>query len=89
MLILRPASLTFRQALRTVPKQSTLKQLTPLATRTNFSTTSPFRMPDSLKSSEVNSKTDPSVAKQWDHDTPMHQQWEEFYGKIYMFAYSS
>jgi len=89
MLILRPTSLIFRHALRTVSKQSSLKQLTPLASRTNFSTTSILRMPDSLSSQEVNSKTDPSVAKQWDHETPMHQQWEELYGKIYMLSYGS
>lgn len=39
-------------------------------------------MPEQLKSDEVNSKTDPSVAKQWDETTPMHQQFEELYGTI-------
>ena len=37
------------------------------------------KMPDPLLESEVNSKTDPSVAKQYDHETPMTQQFQEFY----------
>jgi len=33
-------------------------------------------MPEQLKAEEVNSKTDPSVAKQYDHETPMEKQFE-------------
>lgn len=36
-------------------------------------------MPEPLKESEVNSKTDPSVSKQWDDETPKAKQVEEFY----------
>ena len=36
-------------------------------------------MPEPLKESEVNSKTDPSVSKQWDDETPKSKQVEEFY----------
>ena len=36
-------------------------------------------MPEPLKASEVNSQTDPSVAKQWDDETPKKQQIEDFY----------
>ena len=36
-------------------------------------------MPQPLKASEVNSKTDPSVAKQWDDETPKKEQIEDFY----------
>ena len=39
-------------------------------------------MPQPNKASEVNSKTDPSVAKQWNDDTPKKQQIEEFYKTI-------
>ncbi|KAK3079902.1 hypothetical protein LTS18_003637 [Coniosporium uncinatum] len=37
-------------------------------------------MPEPLKQEEVDSQTDPSVAKQYDTETPMSQQWSEFYG---------
>ncbi|KAL9131013.1 MAG: hypothetical protein Q9217_000955 [Psora testacea] len=36
-------------------------------------------MPEPLKPEDVNSKTDPSVSKQWDDTTPKKQQIEEFY----------
>lgn len=36
-------------------------------------------MPEDLKHSEVNSQTDPSVAKQYDTETPKDQQIEEFF----------
>ena len=39
-------------------------------------------MPEPLKASEVDSKTDPSVAKQWDADTPKSQQIEDFYKTV-------
>lgn len=39
-------------------------------------------MPEPLKESEVNSKTDPSVAKQWDDETPMKDQIEDFYKTV-------
>ncbi|KAI9722493.1 MAG: hypothetical protein M1828_004740 [Chrysothrix sp. TS-e1954] len=39
-------------------------------------------MPEPLQASEVNSKTDPSVAKQWDTETPMNQQIDEFYKMV-------
>lgn len=44
-----------------------------------FSTTRAFTMPDQLKPSEVNSKTDPSVAKQYDDETPKDQQIKQFF----------
>ena len=40
------------------------------------------KMPDPLHSSEVSSKTDPSVAKQWDTETSKHDQIEEFYKTV-------
>jgi len=52
------------------------------ATSRYISTTSIFRMPDQLKASEVNSKTDPSVSKQYDNETPKDQQIEEFYKMV-------
>ena len=36
-------------------------------------------MPENLKAEEVNSKTDPSVAKQWDSTTPKETQIQDFY----------
>ena len=39
-------------------------------------------MPEPLKKSEVDSKTDPTVAKQWDEHTPKPQQIEEFYKTV-------
>lgn len=36
-------------------------------------------MPEPVTSEEINSKTDPSVAKQWDDETPKKDQIEEFY----------
>ena len=39
-------------------------------------------MPEPLKASEVNSQIDPSVAKQWDDETPKKQQIEEFYKTV-------
>ena len=36
-------------------------------------------MPEPLTSEEINSKTDPSVAKQWDDETPKKDQIEDFY----------
>lgn len=37
-------------------------------------------MPERLTKEEVNSKTDPSVAKQWDDETPVEKKFEDFYG---------
>lgn len=39
-------------------------------------------MPESLSAKEVNSKTDPSVAKQYDNSTPKDVQWKELYELI-------
>ena len=39
-------------------------------------------MPESLKESEVNSQTDPSVSKQWDDETPKSKQIEDFYKTV-------
>ena len=36
-------------------------------------------MPEPLKQSEVDSKIDPSVAKQWDNTTPKKEQLQDFY----------
>ncbi|MCJ1256513.1 hypothetical protein MMC24_004334 [Lignoscripta atroalba] len=39
-------------------------------------------MPEPLKASEIDSKTDPSVAKQYDHDTPKSEQISDFYKTV-------
>lgn len=44
-----------------------------------FSAVSTLNMPAELKPEEVNSKTDPSVAKQYDDEAPIDVQWKELY----------
>ncbi|MCJ1318395.1 hypothetical protein MMC15_003723 [Xylographa vitiligo] len=39
-------------------------------------------MPEPLQKSEIDSKTDPSVAKQYDHDTPKSEQIDDFYKTV-------
>lgn len=39
-------------------------------------------MPQPLKADEINSKTDPSVAKQFDNETPKEQQFTDFYKAV-------
>jgi abnormal spindle-like microcephaly-associated protein len=36
-------------------------------------------MPSDLKTSDINSQTDPSVARQYDDETPKDQQMKQFY----------
>ena len=48
----------------------------------NISATARLKMPESLKAQEVNSETDPSVAKQYDDQTPKADQWKELYELI-------
>lgn len=43
-------------------------------------TTSPhLKMPEQLTQSEINSKTDPTVAKQWDNDVPLETKFKDYY----------
>lgn len=35
-------------------------------------------MPEQLKQSEVDNKQDPTVAKQWDDDTPTEEKFKDF-----------
>lgn len=39
-------------------------------------------MPDPLKASDVESKTDPTVSNQWDDQTPKKQQIDDFYKTV-------
>ena len=39
-------------------------------------------MPEPLTASEINSKTDPSVAKQYDNEAPLDEQISDFYGIV-------
>ena len=39
-------------------------------------------MPEKLTSKEVNSETNPSVAKLYDRDTPRDVQWKELYETV-------
>jgi len=42
----------------------------------SFSTSQYNRMPQALKAEEVNSKTDPSVSKQWDNEVSLDKKIE-------------
>ena len=35
-------------------------------------------MPEALKESEVRKEQDPSVAKQWDNETPLEEKFNDF-----------
>jgi abnormal spindle-like microcephaly-associated protein len=39
-------------------------------------------MPSDLKQSDINSKTDPSVARQYDDETPKDQQIKQFFEMV-------
>lgn len=39
-------------------------------------------MPETLHQSEIDSKTDPSVAKQYDNETPKDKQIQEFFDLV-------
>lgn len=49
------------------------------ASRRTFAAGPFVKMPESLRHSEVNSKTDPSVAKQFDTETSSEQKFKDFY----------
>ena len=44
-----------------------------------FGSSTLARMPQELKRQEIDSKTDPSVAKQYDNESPIHTQLKDFY----------
>lgn len=46
----------------------------------SFSTFTALKMPEALKKEEVERGQDPSVAKQYDDETPFEQKFEDFYG---------
>lgn len=52
------------------------------ASRLSYHTTPALKMPEPLKASEVNSQTDPSVAKQFDNETDKKTQVEDFYNIV-------
>ena len=47
-----------------------------------LTTTPTLNMPDTLKASDVESKTDPTVSNQWDDQTPKKQQIDDFYKTV-------
>ena len=51
-------------------------------TRRTLTTTPTFNMPEPLKASHIDSKTDPTVANQWDHETPKKEQIDDFYKTV-------
>ena len=73
-LVLIPQSLT--------PITTTTTTITTRHTRRTFTTTPTFNMPEPLKASHIDSKTDPTVANQWDHETPKKQQIDDFYKTV-------
>ena len=44
----------------------------------SFTTTRTSKMPEQLKQSEIDKSQDPTVAKQWDDDTPTSKKFEDF-----------
>ena len=73
-----------RSARTILPRIQITSRITPFetpSTRT-FSTTHTFKMPSDLKSSDINSKTDPSVARQYDEETPKDQQIKQFFEMV-------
>lgn len=83
MFLLRTSTsfLSSSTSLSLILKRSLQPITQPIIHRT-FTTTSIFNMPQPLTAEEVNSKTDPSVSKQWDDETPKKQQIEEFYKMV-------
>lgn len=64
---------------RTAPSAfKTAQSVSSISSRT-FTASAFVRMPESLKQSEVDSKTDPSVAKQYDTKTSPDQKFQDFY----------
>lgn len=51
----------------------------PITKPVYFHSSRTWRMPESLKAEEVNSKTDPSVAKQWDDESSTEKKFEVRY----------
>ncbi len=62
--------------------RSILRQSDYFVPSQSFSASHIHKMPEPLKASEVNSQTDPSVAKQWDEETPKSKQIEDFYKTV-------
>lgn len=62
--------------------RKSITRINPSISFRTFTTTPSFNMPQPLKASEVESKTDPSVAKQWDDETPKKEQIEDFYKTV-------
>lgn len=50
-----------------------------IVSRRTFAASTIARMPEALQQSEVDSNTDPSVAKQFDTETPVEKKFEDFY----------
>ena len=77
-----------RTLLRSIPRAyrpvltCTKEQLVAHPQTRSFSVSITYRMPEQLKASEVNSQTDPSVAKQYDNETPTHEQFNDLYAIV-------
>ncbi|KPI37833.1 Protein bli-3 [Cyphellophora attinorum] len=76
--LLRPAALASAPAFRSDPTHLTNFN----KHNRHLTTGSTLKMPEQLSKSEVTSKTDPSVAKQWDNETPMSEQVSDLYSLI-------
>lgn len=69
----------FKISLRTLPTRLLHNQFRPYLPTQSFTTTTSTKMPEALKSSEVHSQTDPSVAKQYDTKTSISEQFTDLY----------
>lgn len=73
---------TFSKFIRTTQSLQQVQLLYPCTQRKlarPFSATTVPKMPEQPKHQEINSETDPSVAKQYDNKTPKDEQWKDLY----------
>ena len=80
--LLRPTSSILHNLPRTLLRYKPLPLKPYSRIYRSLTTTPPIKMPEPLKAEHIDSKTDPTVANQWDSETPKPQQIEEFYKTV-------
>lgn len=66
-------------SVRTLFIRTSIPRTLQTRSKRTFSIAATYKMPEPLTKSEVDSQTDPSVAKQYDHETPTAEQITEFF----------
>lgn len=79
MTSLQSSSIMFRFTSLSPKLCSSISRTTFRPTIRAFTTTSTFKMPETLTKEEVEKGQDPSVTKQWDNDTPVETRFDDFY----------